>query len=303
MSIMLDILFPWILFGVLLLIILVLLVKYLKTALSYFSKMDMSSVVMKPLKIPSKEVQMNAKLILPKIALDSNGQLKSKLPLIFLNHGWNMNIDMPMLMQFAIPLAIGGPYAILVYECRGHGKTPGIKELKPELFDDIPNVISFGEKIDGIDSNRLGFAGMSFGGEVALTRAYSDERIKAIVAMASPHDAKTNFSRKPESMKAKFNLKMIRVSGVKSEDISDEENQKISPKYILNKDRKDLNRRIFLIHSTHDNLIPLEQAEKNIEILGLPDDQVLFIEKQGHAAMRQTLLIIASALRFFKERL
>ncbi len=300
---MLDILVPWIIFGILLITILILLVKYLKTALFYYSKMDMSSVVMKPLKISSKGIQVNAKLILPKIALDNNGQLKTKIPLIFLNHGWNMNIDSPMLMQFAIPLAIGGSYAVLVYDCRGHGKTPGKRELKPELFDDIPDVISFGERIEGIDSNRLGFGGMSFGGEVALTRAYSDERIKAIVAMASPHDAKANFSRKPESLKAKFNLKMLRVAGVKAENISEEDNKKLSPKFILNKDHKELNNRVFLIHSTHDTLIPLEQAEKNREILGLPDDQVLYIEKGGHAALRQTLLIISSALRFFKDRL
>ncbi len=300
---MLEILFPWILFSSLSIIILVLLVKYLITAFSYFSKMDMSSVIMKPLKIPSKEIELNAKLILPKIALDESKQLKLKIPLIFLNHGWNMNIDMKMLMQYAIPLAIGGPYAILVYECRGHGKTPGKKALGPAIFDDIPNVISFGENLEGIDPNRLGFMGMSFGGEVSLARAYPDERIKAIVAMASPHDAKANFSRKPESFKARFNLKFLKAAGVKAEKISDEENQKISPRFILDKERKDLNGRVFLIHSKHDSLIPLEQAEKNRELLGLPDDQVLFLEKGGHAALRQTLLIISSALRFFKSKL
>lgn len=293
----------WIIIAALGVIALILLVKFLKTSMSYFSKMDISSVAMKPLKIPSGDIEMNAKLILPKYMLDENDKIKSKLPLIFLNHGWNQNIDQMMLLEWAIPLAIGGPYAVLVYECRGHGKTPGKKIFNSEIFDDLPNVFDFGEKLEDIDPDRIGFMGMSFGGEVALTRAYSDERIKAIVALASPHDAKANFTRKPESFKAKFNLKFLGTAGVKGEKISEKTNESISPKYILKRERKDLNSRVFEIHSANDNLIPLEQFEKNREILGLPDDQVLILERGGHASFRQELLIMASALRFFKSRL
>lgn len=90
---MIEIYIQWIIFGLMLVIILILLVKYLKNTLSYFGKMDYSSVVMKPLKIPSGEIEMNAKLILPKYALDKDGNSKTKLPLIFLNHGWNQYID------------------------------------------------------------------------------------------------------------------------------------------------------------------------------------------------------------------
>jgi len=291
----------WIIIATLGVVILILLVKYLKTSLFYFSKMDISSVAMKPLKIPSGDIEMNAKLILPKYMLDENDTLKSKLPLIFLNHGWNQNIDMMMLLEYALPLAIGGPYAVLVYECRGHGKTPGKKILNSKIFDDLPNVFDFGEKLESIDPDRMGFMGMSFGGEVALTRAYSDDRIKAIVAMASPHDAKANFSRNPESFKARMNLKFLGVAGVKGKKISEKTNENISPKFILKRERKDLNSRVFEIHSANDDLIPLEQFEKNREIIGLPDDQVLILERGGHASLRQELLIIASALRFFKS--
>ncbi len=298
-----DTITSWTIFAVLLVIILYLLIQYLRTKMFYFSKMDLSSVVMKPVKIPSGDIELNGKLILPKIVLDDKNQLISKLPLIFLNHGWSQNVDMMMLMEYAVPLAIGGPYAILVYDCRGHGKTPGKKKLNSEIFDDIPKVIDFGEKLDDIDPNRLGFMGMSFGGEVALSRAYSDERIKAVVAMASPHDAKASFSRKPESFKARMNLALLGSVGVKGKKISDESNESISPKYILKKERKDLNGRVFLIHGKHDNLIPIDDFVKNREILGLPDDQVLILEKGGHASFRQELLIIASALRFFRTKL
>lgn len=299
---MIEFLF-WFVFTIMSIIIVILLIKYLIANFAYASKLDQSSVVMKPMTIPSASIKMNAKLILPKYALDENKQPKSKLPLIFVNHGWKMNIDMKFLMEYVIPLAIGGPYAVLVYDCRGHGKTPGKKELKPEILDDLPNVFNFGEKLEGIDPNRLGFLGMSFGGVAALTRAYSDERIKAVVAMASPNDNKANFSRKPESFKAILNLKMLNAAGVKPKKISDEENEKISPKFIIKKDREDLNSRVFVIHSRFDNVIPFKEFEKNREALGLPDDQVLIIEKGGHAALHQELLIISSALRFFKSKL
>lgn len=298
-----DVIISWTIFAVMLVIILYYFMKYLKTKMFYFSKMDISSVVMKPVKIPSEGIELNGKLVLPKFSLDENNRLITKLPLIFLNHGWNMNIEMMMLMQWAISLAIGGPYAVLVYECRGHGETPGKKMLNSKIFDDIPNVISFGEKLEGIDPDRLGFMGMSFGGEVALTRAYSDNRIKAVVAMASPHDAKANFTRKPESFKARFNLKFLGTAGVKGKKISDKTNEKISPKYIIKSESRDLNGRMFVIHAKCDNLIPISEFEKNREILGLPDDQVLILEKGGHASLCQELLILASALRFFKDKL
>ncbi len=285
-------------------VILLLLVKYVKISpLYYFSKMDWSQALVKDVKIPAVDIALNGKLVLPKFALDENGKPLKKLPLIFLNHGWNMSMKQSYLMQWVLPLALGGPYAVLVYECRGHGNSPGKRRFDAKIFDDIPKVIDYGFTLEEIDPQRVGFVGMSFGGEAALTRAYVEDRIKAVVSIASPHDAKENFSRVPESNKARFTLLMLKAAGVSGKKISDELNRAVSPRYIIDKSNKSLNDRVFVIHARNDALIPISEFEKNREMLGLTKDRFLVLEKGGHAPFRQDLLILAAALRFFKAKL
>jgi len=56
--------------------------------------------------------------------------------------------------------------------------------------------------------------GVSFGAVVALTKAYSDERIKAIVSIVGLSNCKENFSRKPNNLEELFILKMLKLSGL-----------------------------------------------------------------------------------------
>ncbi len=294
----------WVIIAAMGALILLLLVKYAKTSPPmFFSKMDWSQVLLKDVKIPGVDITLNGKLVLPKFALDENGKPLKKLPLIFLNHGWHMSMKMTYLMQWALPLALGGPYAVLVYECRGHGKSPGKLRFDEKIVGDLPKIFDFGLTFDEIDPQRVGFIGMSFGGEMALTRAYEDKRIKAIVSIASPHDAKENFSRAPESFSARMTLKMLKVAKVNGKKMTDELNRYISPRYIIDTSNKSLNERVLVIHARHDSLIPLSEFEKNRDMLGLTKDRYVVLEKGGHAPFRQELVIIAAALRFFKDKL
>ncbi len=293
----------WIIFGIMLAIIIMLAIKLVLTSMFYFSKMEFSQALIKKVKIPSADIEMNARIILPKDVLDENNQPSTKLPLIFFNPGWMMDVENKMLWQYAVALALGGPYAVLLYECRGHGKTPGKRILGSKILEDIPRIIDYGEKLEFIDPDRLGFAGISFGGMAALTRAYEDKRIKAIVSAVSPHNAKVNFSRKPKGFADRMSLFFLHHSGVNPKNISDESNKYISPEFIIEKNNPDLNKRVCLIGSKNDSAISFDEVKKNLEALNLPDDQTLILEKAGHTLIHQELIILATMLRFFKKML
>nr|MDO8114192.1 alpha/beta fold hydrolase [Candidatus Sigynarchaeota archaeon] len=276
---------------------------FVKNKVMYFSRMDMSGVVTRSIEIPARDITLHGKLILPRFVLTPEGKSKEKLPLIFVNHGWGASCDVIYTMENAVALAVGGPYAVLAYDCRGFGKSPGKRALTEQLFDDIPSIIDFGEKLSEIDPNRMGFTGMSMGGEIALTRAYVDKRIKAVVAICTPHDAKANFTRHPESSGARMQLGFLKAAGVNGKKIPDATNQKISPRYIIDKDDKALNDRVMLIHSATDELISPGEFEKNRQALGIDTDQAVLLQAGGHAFIHQELLVAANSLRFFKSKL
>ncbi|MHA1682762.1 MAG: alpha/beta hydrolase family protein [Promethearchaeota archaeon] len=287
----------------LLFIVFILVFTNLKSAFLYFSGMDVTNLLVENVSIPLGDIHVRGKIIRPRFALDEGGKVKEQLPLIFLNPGWGMGVDSIMFLQWAFALAMGGPYAILAYDCRGFGKGTGKKKLDEKILDDMPAIFEFGLNLDNIDRERVGFMGHSFGGMVALSRVYPDVRFKAIVAGAALHDAKENFSRKPESFLARVSLGFLRLMGVNGKNITDEINKQISPKYILHRDRPDLNGRVFLIHAKDDPTIKFQEFEKNRELLDLNDDQVLVLEKGGHALFKQELSILSVTLRFFKTKL
>ena len=293
----------WIWVAVLAIIAVVFALLFLVTKFLYFLGMDFSPVLTMQLKIPVGDIELNAKLLLPRYALNENEIPREPIPLVFFNPGWASTIDLIVMKQYAAAIALGGPYAVLMYDCRGFGKSPGKRKLDAKLFDDVIKVFDFGEKLDGIDPNRLGFIGISMGGEVALARAYPDKRIKAIVAMCTPHDAKENFTRKPESVGARVRLGFLSISGVKGKKIPDDTNQKISPRYVLEINNSALNDRVMIIHTKTDTVIYPGEFEKNRQTLGLGDDRAIILERGGHAFFHQELSVLASALRWFKEKL
>jgi len=296
----------WIIFFIMLAFILFFAIKWFSLKIFYFSNMDLSQILTKRFKIPVGDIELNAKLVLPKYALDEKDMPKSeygKLPLIIMNHGWGMNIDMIMLMEYVAAIAIGGPYAVLAFDVRGFGKSPGKKVINPKTYDDIPKVIDFGEKLEQIDPTRMGYVGMSLGGQMTLTGTYPDKRIKALIPIAAPHNAKENFTRGNRKFKDLLWLSFLRILGVNGKNIKDEENEIISPEFILQKENRELNDRVMLISSKDDHVINHSQYLKNREVLGLSDNQILLFKKGDHMMLHQELSILATILRFFKKKL
>ena len=296
----------WIIFFIMLAFIIIFAMKWLLLKVFYFSNMDLSQIITMRCKIPVGDIELNGKLILPKYALNEKNMPKAefgKLPLIIVNHGWRMNIDMIILMQYVASIAIGGPYAVLAFDVRGFGKSPGKTVLGPKLFADIPKIIDYGEKLQEIDPTRMGYIGMSLGGEMTLVGAYPDRRIKALIAIAAPFNAKENFTRANRSFKDHVWLTLLRAVGVNGKQLKDEDNKIISPEFILQKNNPELNDRVMLIGSKDDHVINHSQFLKNREVLALPENQVLLFEKGDHTLFHQELSVLATVLRFFKEKL
>jgi dipeptidyl aminopeptidase/acylaminoacyl peptidase len=296
-------LYFWIALFILLCLVIILFVRILTYPLSYFADMDLPQIHAKELQIPVGDIDLHACLYLPTYALNKKNEAIERLPLIFLNPGWGLEIDNPLLKQWAISLALAGPYAVLAYDFRGVGKSAGPKLMTPVILDDIPKVIDFGAGLPGIDPLRMGFMGISFGALVALTIAYADERLKAIVSIVGLNNVKENFGRKPKNMGEWITLKILHLSGVKQEILSDEDNRKMSPAFTMKKDRPDLNQRIFLMNCVTDETITCESYAKNQQILKLPPTQTLVTQKGGHTGFHQELIISARVFQFFNAKL
>lgn len=296
--------FLWISFIILSLLAITLLVIILIYPLIYFAKMDLSQIYAKELQIPVGDIELHACLYLPKYSLNGNNQpINTKLPLIFLNPGWGQKIDMTILKQWAAYLTLAGPYAVLTYDYRGLGKSPGKKLMTRKILEDIPKVIDFGAKLPEINPEKMGFIGMSFGAMVALTIAYNDERIKAIASIAGLSNCKENFSRKPKNLKERIVFKMLHFNGVQPEILSEEDNRMMSPEFVFKTDRPDLNQRVFLMNCITDECITFESFIKNQKILQLPREQTLVMQRGGHTGFHQELILASRIAQFFHSKL
>lgn len=266
------------------------------------NKVDRSQINVEKLKIPIKDIVINAEFLYPKYLLDAEGNPTKNLPLIFFNHGWNNDID--ILMPAAVGLCIGGPYASLIYECRGHGKSGGKKRFNEQLFDDIPEIITYGSKLKGVDPNRMGFVGVSMGGMIALTRAYKDTRIKAILAMCAPFDLKQIFNNPKNTMMQKIGQAFLNLTTpLHKKKITEKTNKAVSPAYHLEKNNDALNRRVLIMHAKNDMIVPFYSFESIKEVLNPPEDRYLVFKKGNHGFFLQHTTIYAKAMSFFKENL
>lgn len=278
---------------------------YLVTRFLYFNRLDESQVEITNFQIPVGNINLNSYLIFPKFVLEEKerSQTDFKLPLIIVNHGWDMFYK--LIQYWAIGFSIGGPYACLIYEVRGHGKSKGKKRMTVEMMEDVTRVIDhvFAMKDPRIDYSNVGFFGFSYGAICALTKGYSDPRVKAVVAMAGAHDVKACFSRKPESFKARIRLNGLIFSGLNHKKISEEDNKVMSPKYVIDPNNHEKNQNVLLIHGENDNCIPFSEFEKNAELLQSKPENLVRIPNTNHSLNSQELIAFSRALGFFRNKL
>lgn len=81
-------------------------------------------------------------------------------------------------------------FVAIAPDYRGYGESEGVRgRHRPlEQAQDTYDAITFLETVAGVDQDRIGIYGTSFGGAVALWVAAFDSRIKAVVSAAGVHD-------------------------------------------------------------------------------------------------------------------
>ncbi|MBD3351832.1 MAG: alpha/beta fold hydrolase, partial [Candidatus Lokiarchaeota archaeon] len=265
--------------------------KYMETMFFFFKKVDYSHVKIEKLRIPIREIEINARFLYPKSKLDQNENPIEKIPLVFVNHGWN-NI-LQMFLHLALAFCVGGEFAVLTYDCRGHGKSGGKKRLNEVLFDDVKEIIQYGSKLTGVDKKRLGFFGLSMGGMIALTRAYKDKKIKAIVSACAPYDIKASFLSKDKPLSSRISQKLLQITTPLDLDkLSDDTNRLISPAFFIEKDNTELNERVLVMHAKNDSLVSYSQFVKICDSLNTPKSQQITFEKGNHGFSFQQYTLV-----------
>ncbi|KAA3628465.1 MAG: hypothetical protein DWQ02_19310 [Bacteroidetes bacterium] len=128
---------------------------------------------------------------------------------------------------------------------------------------------------EGVDSGRITVCGMSRGGTVALLMAARDTTIKAAVSIAGPTFflSKEVYNRYRPQYKYQFLSKAIPFEEIREKII------KCSPMYFVDAYPNDL----LLIHGKNDEVVPLDNAEKIIDLLEGKENFESLITDDGHA--------------------
>lgn len=118
------------------------------------------------------------------------------VPAVVLAGGWCYVRELVM-PHYAEAFAAAG-IAALVFDYRNLGVSDGEprQHLDPTAqIEDYRNALSFLERTDGIDSDRLGAWGISYSGGHVLVLAATDPRVKAIVSQIPVVDGYRNMRR------------------------------------------------------------------------------------------------------------
>jgi putative phosphoribosyl transferase len=112
-------------------------------------------------------------------------------PLVVFAHGWGSGKDSPRNRAVAEALRAEG-FAAFLFDFTGHGESEGTaaQGALAQQDDDLGAALDVAKRFDEIDAARIGVAGASSGAAVALRRAASDGRIRALaLRSANPEGA------------------------------------------------------------------------------------------------------------------
>jgi hypothetical protein len=128
---------------------------------------------------------------------------ETKYPAVVICQGFTGIRNLPVIEMMGQALNEAG-YVALSFDYRGWGDSGGERgRLAPlEQVDDIRNTITYLETLDGVDTDRIGLVGISYGCLTVPHAAAVDKRVKAALGclgVATGYDAVTNI-RTPEEM-------------------------------------------------------------------------------------------------------
>ena len=264
---------------------------------------DQEQILVKPVKIPAGDVDLNAKLFLPRSVVDSSGVPRERLPVVIFHHGYGGNIDKGNISTYGAAISLGIPCVALLYDCRGHGKSPGSKFQYNLTLDDVQRAISFAEQLPGVDPARIGFMGVSLGGSIGLLRAFPDASVKAVVGVSCLDAMPLDFSAAPATAGGRLARWLLRVTGI----LRRMEERGPDPPAIFNfpagTDDAVLVRRLFLAHARDDKFAKFAGFSQLRDRLHVPPEQCLVLDHGGHELRGHEQSVVDAVLAFLKSRL
>ncbi len=216
-------------------------------------------------------------------------------PVVLACHGWLGNFE--ALYPTVYPLVLQG-YKVVCYNHRGHGLKPylsgGNKSEIDKTFMDVQQVIDFIEKRPDLNHEKLGAIGFSLGGYTLLTGGYLDLRLKLVIACCTGHRWTQHQEFWAWYVHLFFKISRLPIA------VSEELNQKLSPKYYLS---KKMDKVVCLISTKNDRIVSYDGFLKNKEMLNLPEDQVLDFETGDHGFFGQSTVLVSQIIKWLKDYL
>lgn len=247
----------------------------------------------KPLQKEKFELKLKDGVVLHGEILTANTD--DSAPVVLALHGWDNVMD--ILNPITYPLVVQG-YKVVQYHHRGHGRKPfksgGNKTEITKTFLDVQQVVDFIEFRPDLNHNKLAAIGFSLGGTTLLTGGYLDPRIKLIMAFCATHDWNELTHWWPWYIRLFYRLSGLLINP------PDDLNRKVSPKYYL---QKKMDKVVCLAHAKSDRIVSYEGFLKNIDLLTLPDEQILAFEKGDHGFFGQTTIITSQIIKWMNNYL
>jgi len=268
-----------------------------------FSAVDPGEILVKETRIPAGDIEINAKLLLPRGVIDANGDPLERLPVVIFHHGYGDNIDKGNLLPYAAAIAVGFPCAALLYDCRGHGKSPGSKLQYNRTLNDVQRVIAFAGQLAAVDTTRIGFMGISLGGTIALLRAYPDARVKAVVGVSCLDAMPLDFSKNPATASGRLARWFMRVTGILRQMQDEGPDPPSIQGFPPGTDDVTLVQRLFLVHAKDDKFVKFSKFLELRDRLHVPQEQCLVLESGGHDTRGREREVVDAVLAFLKARL
>ena len=232
----------------------------------------------------------------------NSAKVKFKKSIIVICHGFSDRKE--SLQYYYFPLVYQG-YIVLAYDARGTGKSKKLGKRS----DFLKRIEDFKEVIEWINSEKkfskfkIFSIGFSIGAITALCGGFLNEKIKKIIAISSMSNYKQNIPKYNPIVILSYLLKRVKLFPNK------EENEKLSPYFIINRAKKDLSeeewkkfsRRVMLIHCKNDKVIKFKNFEENRFILESAEKSLLILKKGGHSQKKNECSLVGATLSFLNS--
>lgn len=227
--------------------------------------------------------------------------LGSKVPCVVTSHGYKSNRNSEKYLEISHQFPLEG-IAVLRFDHRGalNGESDGEFEdtTLTKRVEDLKRAIDYLAGVKEIDSQRIGLFGSSLGGVTILTLP-KDERIKAIVLLATPVSFPRLEMEARESSEKLGYYQYPDGTRIKKELYEDIE------KYDFKEVARKTNCPTLIIHGYLDELVPHREAKILFEAIGSKIKKLKFIEGGNHTFtdLEKLSEVISLSLDWFKKYL